>query len=81
MKQIQRDKLIPESTPHAHLYRILKNQNYFPTTAIFRTQSLLLYLPNTIKTHNHTEMQWKFRNLYKTNILEKQSHAQVLERN
>ena len=49
MMQIQRDKLIPESTPHAHRYRIKKNLNYFPTTAIFRTQSMLNYQPDTIK--------------------------------
>ena len=32
MMQIQRDKLIPESNPHAHHYRIKKYQNYFPMT-------------------------------------------------
>ena len=81
MMQIQRDKLIPESTPHARHYRIKKYHNYFPMTAIFSTQTQLIYLPNTIKTHYHTEMQWKFQNLYKTNTKEKHSHAQVIERN
>ena len=71
MMQTQRDKFIPESTPHDHHYSIKKNHNYFPTTAIFRTQSLLIFLPDTIKTHYHTEMQRKFRNLYQNQHLRK----------